>query len=74
MAEIHVQRRRPIWPWILGVLALAILIWAVASRRTEDGATRLAPKGPALAQLGQMDAPEPPSGLAAGSQTLQQVA
>ena len=30
MAEIHVERKRPrIWPWVVGLILLALLIWVV---------------------------------------------
>lgn len=30
MAEIKVERARPgIWPWVVGLLALALVVWAV---------------------------------------------
>lgn len=32
MAEINVERKGPsLWPWILGLLTLALLIWALTS-------------------------------------------
>ncbi len=32
MADINVERReRSIWPWILGLILLALLIWLLAS-------------------------------------------
>jgi hypothetical protein len=31
MADINVERRGPrIWPWIIGLVILALLIWAIA--------------------------------------------
>ena len=36
MAEIHIEPRRPIWPWIVGLVALVLIVWAVAAARTED--------------------------------------
>lgn len=31
MADINVERRGPrIWPWIIGVIILVLLIWAIA--------------------------------------------
>lgn len=30
MAEIEVQRRGPtVWPWVIGLIVLALLIWAL---------------------------------------------
>jgi hypothetical protein len=32
MAEIHIQKKgAPIWPWIVGILLLVLIIWAVAA-------------------------------------------
>lgn len=38
MAEIRVERKRTssIWPWVLGLAALALLIWLLAEMRGGD--------------------------------------
>jgi hypothetical protein len=37
MADINVERKSPkIWPWIVGLLVLALVIWAVAEMVTTD--------------------------------------
>jgi hypothetical protein len=37
MADINVERKqRSIWPWILGLLVLAVLIWLLASMFNRD--------------------------------------
>lgn len=38
MAEIEIQKkeRPPVWPWLLGLLVLALVIWAVVDFGTED--------------------------------------
>lgn len=36
MADIHVEKRNPVWPWILGLVVLALLIWALMAGRGED--------------------------------------
>jgi hypothetical protein len=37
MADIDVERKGPsIWPWIIGLIVLALLIWALASLFGED--------------------------------------
>lgn len=41
MADINVERKqRSIWPWILGLVLLALLIWLLSSmfNRNEDTA------------------------------------
>jgi hypothetical protein len=42
MADIHVEKERSstaVWPWVLGLVVLALLIWAFAANRTgmQDG-------------------------------------
>jgi hypothetical protein len=40
MADIHVEKRNAIWPWILGLVVLALLIWAfVGGRDDRTGVT-----------------------------------
>lgn len=37
MAEIRVERKRTrIWPWILGLLVAALLVWAVTQALDND--------------------------------------
>lgn len=37
MADINVERKqRSIWPWIVGLLVLALLIWLLASMMDRD--------------------------------------
>jgi hypothetical protein len=37
MAEIRVERKRTrIWPWILGLLVAALLVWAVTEALDND--------------------------------------
>jgi len=38
VADINVERRNPsVWPWIIGLVVLALLIWAVAELLSGDG-------------------------------------
>lgn len=38
MADINVERKRPsIWPWIIGLLVLALAIWGVAELVEDEG-------------------------------------
>jgi hypothetical protein len=45
VADINVERKGPsIWPWIIGLIVLALLIWAIAEMvRTDDRAVTTAP-------------------------------
>lgn len=37
MAEINIERKkRPVWPWLLLILILALLGWAIYELATED--------------------------------------
>lgn len=59
MAEIRIDdRRRRVWPWVVGLLLLMLLVWALALRpgrggdpEVRDDATRIgsAPADPAPA-------------------------
>ena len=43
MAEIHIERHeRSIWPWVLGLVALALLAWWLLSMRNTGDANDLA--------------------------------
>lgn len=37
MAELNVERRkRHAWPWVIGLLALVLVIWAIAATNNRD--------------------------------------
>lgn len=37
MADINVERKKPgIWPWIIGLIVVALLVWAL-TRFFDDG-------------------------------------
>lgn len=58
MADIHIERKRPIWPWILlGLAVLAIILWLIFAReeRREPDMVGTAPPPPAAVE------PVPPS-------------
>lgn len=57
MAEINVERKRPsVWPWIIGLLVLALLIWALVGLFGSEEEVAQEPIGatpaPELATLG----------------------
>lgn len=38
MADLEVERKGPsIWPWVIGLLVLALLIWALVELFEDDG-------------------------------------
>ncbi|MEX2581946.1 MAG: hypothetical protein WD766_01655 [Gemmatimonadota bacterium] len=38
MADINVERKGPsVWPWVIGLLVLALLIWALVEMFEDDG-------------------------------------
>jgi len=39
VAEIHVERKGPvIWPWIIGLIVLAVLVWGLVEMYGDRGA------------------------------------
>ena len=43
MAEIPIQKRqggRPMWPWLVGLLVLLVLVWALRARHGRTMAVR----------------------------------
>lgn len=60
MADIDVERKgRSIWPWILGVLLLALLIWAFLELFGDDEA-EVAEQDAIVAPVAQPATPAPP--------------
>jgi hypothetical protein len=45
MADIHVEKRTAVWPWVLGLVLLAVLIWAFVAGRGDDRTTMPATTG-----------------------------
>ena len=41
MAEIHIERKRTtnIWPWIIGLILAALLVWALYAVMGRDNGT-----------------------------------
>ena len=42
MAEINIERKKkPVWPWILLLLIVALLVWAIYELTNDRGDTEL---------------------------------
>lgn len=49
MAEIHVEERGPgVWPWIVGLMILAVMVWAVAELVGGDSGIVVGPPAEAV--------------------------
>jgi hypothetical protein len=72
MADIDVERKGPsIWPWIIGLIILALLIWALVELFGEDEAEVAEAPVPAVVSPGPVPAdPPPPEPIAQGPRTL----
>lgn len=71
MADINVERKGPsIWPWIIGLLVLALLIWALVEMFDSDEPEVAAVDPVATAPMVAPGAPEP---IAQGGQCVGQV-
>ncbi len=65
MAEINVQRKDPgAWPWILGVLALVLVGWAVIAMMDRDR------DDPEVAETGRATPPSEPTPAATTGSTI----
>lgn len=53
MAEINIERKKPIWPWILAALAVALLIWGLVEMLGRDGADGAADQAAGVATADQ---------------------
>jgi hypothetical protein len=48
MADINVERKqRSIWPWIIGLIVLALLVWLLASMFGDDDREEVVVEEPA---------------------------
>lgn len=76
MADIDVERKAatPIWIWIVGLLLLALLIWAIASmmRRDDRPAAMVTDTPAVVAPAEQPGAPVGAAALPAAAQTFMQ--
>lgn len=64
MADIDVERKGPsIWPWIIGLIILALLIWALVELFGGDEEAEVAAVDPIVAPTGEVSPPtmEPPA-------------
>ena len=60
MAEIHIERKRTnIWPWIIGLILAALLIWALYAVMDRDD--DVTPDTASVSQL--FDGPLPAAAL-----------
>lgn len=61
MADINVERKSPgIWPWIIGLLVLALLIWALVAVLGGDDEAELAVVDPLATEVTEVDPTLPP--------------
>lgn len=40
MAEINIEKKKNIWPWIIGLLLLLLLLWGLAEMMDNDDQTQ----------------------------------
>lgn len=40
MAEIKIEKKKSIWPWIIGIIILALLIYFLAFNKRNDNTTK----------------------------------
>ncbi len=60
MADINVERKSPgIWPWIIGLIVLALLIWALVAAMDGDDDAEVAVLDPA-AEVAEVQPTMPP--------------
>jgi hypothetical protein len=65
VADINVERRNPsIWPWIIGLVVLALLIWAVAELLSGDGGAEQGTRGEEVGWIAPAKAPVVPARVA----------
>jgi hypothetical protein len=61
VADIEVQpKKRGIWAWVVGLIVLAFLIWAIAEMFDGDDDVV---EEPGAVDVGVLEEPEPPSAL-----------
>lgn len=72
MADINVERRGPsIWPWILGLIVLALLIWLLTELFGDDADTAAVVTEPVATEpLATTPPADPAMGAAAGMENL----
>lgn len=70
MAEIHVERKKSVWPWIIAALLAALLIWAAVEMLDRDDRVDTAPAATGTAATAPAAAtadPAPADGAAAAA-------
>lgn len=72
MADINVERKGPsVWPWILGLIVLALLIWLLTELFSDDADTAAVVTEPVATEpLATTPPADPAAGAAAGMENL----
>lgn len=72
MAEIHIEKKKSIWPWIIAALVALLAIWALTQLMNRDNAeaTAVEPVGTAAVEAPAVTAPtEPVDAMNTGANT-----
>lgn len=66
MAEIHIERKKSVWPWIIAAIVAALVIWALVEMFDRDDETDAAATTPAVEETTAPAAAAVPAGTDAG--------
>lgn len=50
MAEINIEKKKNIWPWIIGLVLILLLLWGLAEMMDNDDDVREVPTEPAATE------------------------
>lgn len=64
MAEIKVERKKSVWPWILAVIVVALLLWALLAMLGRNDQAAVAPGTAAVTAPADTQAEGGPAGAA----------